>query len=477
MRFLILFRILGLTLVGVTLQASAEERVLDHLYSPKLDEKPQLLLDRVLTHARNSEYDYALTLSQSLLDEVDAMRRAAPRAYGQLLVNHGIIQSADGEYDLSLPLIESGLELMEQRANPFSRSLINALMARGLTMFAMEDIEGAEDSFHRVQHIMHRQGGVYAPDQIPVIDWLTKTSLKQGELSAADRQQRFSLRVAEKVYGPDSIELLPLLARLGGYFASRGSTIPPMVDTEMRLQRDMLFKFAVDMYQRSVAIIEQNYGENDLRLVQPLRGLANARMLQITNRKYAEEALERSLAIVDSNPDSDLSDRAQALVDLGDLYVITSDNRAGETYLRAWHLLQETPETQEVANLYFGTPLRLFPRESPVLYIDRQPDNTEAGDPLFVELEYNVNTNGKVSGIRLIEKNVPNEHARVLRHKLKTSRYRPRISEGEILETNGLALRQPFKVFRRFASTPTESSADDPAPNTDVIDDEMSTEG
>ncbi len=220
-----------------------------------------------------------------------------------------------------------------------------------------------------------------------------------------------------------------------------------MVGTELRLQRDMLFKLAVNMYLRSVAIIEQNYGENDLRLVQPLRGLANARMLQITNRKYAEEALERSLAIVESNPESDLSDRAQALVDLGDLYVITSDTRAGETYLSAWHMLQGSPETQEIANLYFGTPLRLFPRESPMLYIDRQPDNTEAGDPLFVELAYNVTTSGKVSGIRLIDKNVPNDHARVLRHKLKTSRYRPRISEGEILETEDLSLRQPFQVF------------------------------
>ncbi len=145
MRFLTLARFLGLLLVGISSLAAAEERALDHLYSPAMEEKPRLLLDRVLTHARNSEYDYALTLSQSLLDEVDPMRRGAPGVYGQLLVNHGIIQSADGEYELSLPLIENGLALMEQRANPFSQSLVNALMARGLTMFAADDMEGAED--------------------------------------------------------------------------------------------------------------------------------------------------------------------------------------------------------------------------------------------------------------------------------------------------------------------------------------------
>lgn len=109
MRFLTLARFLCLSLVGISSLAVAEERALDHLYNPAMEEKPRLLLDRVLTHARNSEYDYALTLSQSLLDEVDPMRRGSPGVYGQLLVNHGIIQSADGEYKLSLPLIENGL--------------------------------------------------------------------------------------------------------------------------------------------------------------------------------------------------------------------------------------------------------------------------------------------------------------------------------------------------------------------------------
>lgn len=430
--------------------ADAEEQAVEYLYKPALADRQELLLDRILVHARNGEYGHALTLSQSLLEETDSFRLDSPSVFGQVLVNHGIIQSAAGEYDLGLPLVDSGLAHMERTTNPFSKSLINGLMAKGLTQIAMGKHEEAEDSFRRVQHIMHRQDGVYAAEQIPVIDWLTKTSLKRGSLTAADREQRFSLRVSEKVYGAESVELLPVLSRLGAYFASRGSTISVLAEMDLRLQRDMLFKSSVDSYLRAVAIIEQNFGENDLRLVQPLRGLANARMLQITNRKYAEEALVRSLSIVEANPDSDLTDRAQALVDLGDLYTITSDQRASAIYLRAWDLLQASAESQSLANAFFETPLRLFPRETPILYLNRRPDATERGEPLFVELGYNVNTMGKVTGVKVLEKNVPNEQVRLLRHNLKSARYRPRILDAEIQDTEGLSLYQSYEIYNRF---------------------------
>jgi hypothetical protein len=366
---------------------------------------------------------------------------------------------------------------MAQQTNPFSRKLISGIMAKAITELYLDQYKAAEDSFRRAQHITHRQGGVYAEDQISMVSYLTTAFLKQKDPLAADQQQLFSLRIAENVHGRDSLELLPVLDRLGGYFATRGSAIPAMVTTDIRLERDNLFKTSVQMYQRSVTIIEKNFGENDLRLVQPLRGLASARMLQITNRKYAEAALERSLEIVQSNPQSDTTDRAQALIDLGDLYVITSDRRATNIYLEAWQMLQERSETIELTNALFGTPTRLFPREDRMLYLDRQPDAVEPGTPLFVSLEYNVTPQGTVSRVKVIDRNVPNEQVRALRQKIRSSKFRPRIVDGEILTTEGLTLYQPFKVFRRStgivqpASTPTDTPSEQ-APDSALADDE-----
>jgi len=457
-----------LTLSLLLQPARANQDMLDYLYEPALQQEQQLLVDRVLTHARNLEYDNALTLSQTLLESTEDMRKTSVTAFGQIMVNHGIIQSATGEYGQGLTVIENGLEMIEQRTNPFSETLINAIMARALAQYSMDQPADAEDSFRRAQHIMHRNAGVYAVDQISVISWLTRTNLKLGEPLAADREQRFLLKVAEQVYGPDSVELLPVLHRLGGYFANRGSTISVLAADEMRLHRDQLFRYSVNLYQRAVSIIEQNFGENDLRLVQPLRGLANARMLQITNRKYAEAALERSLEIVQSNPNSDATDRARALIDLGDLYVITRDSRASQVYLEAWDILQENEETQELANNLFGAPVRLFPRETPVLPLERRPHAASKGDPLFVSLEYTVNADGGVSKVSVLEKNVPNEQVRLLRHRVKGTKFRPRIVDAEIISTDGLVMYQRYQVIERKGSTtnnhtnedaPTESEA------------------
>ena len=465
--------VLVLTLTCLfSLPLAADQDALEFLYEPKLEQKQRLLLDRIVTHARNAEFDYALTLSQTLLEQAESLRESRAIAFGQILVNHGIIQSVADDYSRGLTVIERGLALIEQRSNPFSTVLINAVMAKALTEYSLEKTTEAQDSFRRAQHIMHRNEGVYAADQIQIIDWLTKVNLKHGNLSGADREQRFSLRVAEQVYGPDSIELLPILNRLGGYFATRGSTIPPMVPTEARLKRDLLFKYSVDMYYRAVSIIEQNFGENDLRLVQPLRGLASARMLQITNRRDAEAALERSFNIIQSNPDSDTTDRAQALIDLGDLYIITSDIRAADIYLQAWDMLQESADTLEVANAFFGAPVRLFPRATAVLYLERQPDAAEEGDPLFVNLEFTVNSDGKVSRVQVLEKNVPNEQVRLVRQRIRAARYRPRIVDAEIVDTQGLMLHQPFKVLNQ---KPTSSASDtdpdaDKEPDSDTDD-------
>ena len=426
--------------------ATAEQDVLEFLYEPALDNQQQNIATRIAVHARNAEFDAAISLSQLLLDDVEPLKESDPSRYGQVMINHGILRIAATEYELGLSIVERGMEFLEARTNPFSDVLINGVMAKGICQLELGVLDDAEDTFHRAQHIIHRQKGVYSEDQLSVVSYLTATNLRQRDAPAADLQQLFSLRVAEQAYGPDSIEILSTLNRLGSYFAVRGRTIPLLAIAELRLERDILFKNSISMYDRAIEIIEISYGENDLRLVPSLRGLASARMMQVTNRRAAEDALLRSITIVDSNPNSDLTDRAQALVDLGDLYIITSNGKAGETYLAAWALLQETPQTQQLASSLFDSPLRLFPRTSPVLYLDRIPDAAGPNDQLFIEIQYDVSPEGRALKIEVLDRNVPNEQVRMLRQTLRASRYRPRIIDGELVATEALQIYQSFQV-------------------------------
>lgn len=427
--------------------AIADQDTLAYLYEPVLGERQQSMAQRIELHARNAEFDAAISLSQDLLDSADPLRDADPSIYGQVMINHGILRVAAGEYQLGLSIIERGMEFLEARTNPFDEILINSIMAKGICQLLLGSFTDAEDTFRRAQHLTHRNKGVYNKEQLPMVSYLAATNLRQRNSLAADQQQRFSLKVAEQSYGPNSIEILPTLTRLGSYFASRGDTISLAAVTELRLLRNILFKDSVNLYHRAIEIIELNYGVNDLRLLTPLRGLASARMLEITQRRYAEAALLRSLEIVDSNPNSDLTDRTQAMVDLGDFYIIISDERARETYLSAWAILQETPETQQFASSLFGSPVRLYPRNPPFLYLERTPDGVTTGDELFVNLQYDVSPDGHVRNIEIIDKNVPNKGVRLLRQILRASRYRPRIDNGELVSTEALQIRQLFAVL------------------------------
>ncbi len=442
--------------------AVAEQNALQYLYEPILGEQQQLMARRINLHARNAQFDAATQLSQTLLDSAEPLRDSAPSTYGQLMINHGILRVAASEYQPGLSIIERGMAFLEARTNPFNEILVNGVMAKGICQLQLGMLTDAEDTFRRGQHITHRQRGVYNEEQLPIVSYLTATNLRQRNPLAADQQQQFSLRVAEQSYGTNAIELLPTLGRLGRYFSARGSTIPLPAGQELKAERDLLLKNAVNIYLRAIEIIEINYGVNDLRLIPALRGLASTYVLQITNRKSAKFALLRSLEIVNSNPNSDLTDRAQAMVDLGDLYIITSDKKATETYLSAWTILQETPQTQQLAASLFDSPVRLHPKTSPVLYLDRTPGAAILGDELFVDLQYDVSPEGRARKIEVIGKNVPNEQVRLLRLTLRASKYRPRISNGEVVATEGLLIHQKFVSLNNKPLPEEKQKADTP---------------
>ena len=151
-------------------------------------------------------------------------------------------------------------------------------------------LEYAADTYRQAQHISHRIDGVYTQLQIPVIDALTEIHIRTNKPYQADQEQRLKLKVIEQAFGPDDEAIIPTLTKLGAYFAVRGHSFNVNVNSQTRLYRDSLFRDAINMFDRSLAILEDNYGEADLRLVDPLIEMSKVRFLQGSSRTQAEEA-------------------------------------------------------------------------------------------------------------------------------------------------------------------------------------------
>lgn len=471
---------LGLALLLVSGTVTADPVALDHLYDVELPsgiERDYRLVDQ---HLANDSLDAAISTIDQILDDNLALAESDPLSWGKLLANKGMIQTAAGRYQEAIITLETADAMIESNLPPFSREMIPINLARGITFRLLEDYDGSEEAFRKSQHIVHRSEGVYSPGQLPIVSEIVENNLIRQDLFNADVQQGFRQRVAEQAYGEASEDVIPVFEEIAAYYAQRGATISSLRiatgqvsfdanDVNSRYYRDNLFRQAFDLYDKVISIIEDNYGPNDLRLISPLRGIAAARLYQNYNRSASEDALERALSIIEENPASDVTDMVQAKLDLGDIYVVTGDKRAAETYESVWQMLADNPEQQILLADSFGTPTRIYPLESGIRGLERAPDAAEEGDNYFyAELSYSVLASGRVANVDVINRNVPNAEVRQLRADLLATRFRPRMVKGQAVDTHNMLLVQRYTVMQRpgpkgEVKADIKTAADEPA--------------
>ena len=167
-----------LCVIFLSCHASGDKEVLLYLYEPTLSPQQEKVFDQVISQANNGDLVKATITSQELLETLQNEKEQNRKVYGQLIINHGIIRSADLDYEQGFLSINEGLEYLEHHRNPFSPLLVRGIMAKAITELSLDRLENAEDPFRRAQHIWHRDQGVYDSAQLPVISWITKTNLK-----------------------------------------------------------------------------------------------------------------------------------------------------------------------------------------------------------------------------------------------------------------------------------------------------------
>ncbi|MFT7688376.1 MAG: tetratricopeptide (TPR) repeat protein [Candidatus Azotimanducaceae bacterium] len=401
--------------------------------------------DQFLGFVNNDEFERANQLMLELGPQVSKDKTIDKMSFAMTLTNSAVSNALVGKLSPAILDLDAAIQLGEQSGR-YHLKLVNILMVRSLVSQLKGEQKEAENALRRSQHIFHRNDGVYAEAQLEVIEALTDMHLKNGNAQAADREQFFRLKVNEEVYGSNSEKIIPALESLGLYFANRASSIANLREPENVLYRDKLFKEAINLFERSLAIIEDKYDANDLRLVRPLKGLSKTRFMQGSSFTDAKETMERASSIISNNPTTDIPDHAKSLVALGDTYLVTQDVRSAQTYSQAWALLGEVPENEFLRETIFGQPKLLYPEVLIRPILNRQPSNTVPEDDLYVNLEYDVRHDGKVRNIKIIDGNVPNNQKKLLRDYVSQMRFRPRFVDGEAATTQGMKLHQSFSV-------------------------------
>ncbi|MFT7384347.1 MAG: tetratricopeptide (TPR) repeat protein, partial [Urechidicola sp.] len=262
------------------------------------------------------DYKAAEVSMSRLLDLAIGNAALTTETAAKLLSNAAVLQaqllfnSEDMSHaSIALNQLERATELVTA-LDPYHPMLSQILVVTSLIYELQRDYEAALDTLRHAQHLIHRQHGVYAGQQLAIVERIANVSHQQGDLMGADREYMFELKISERTYGVDSPEQISMLTKAANHFALRAASQPSMQSlayqdvspSEYRQMRPMLFRTAFEMYENAIRITELTYGAESLRVVQPLREMAYARILQGTSKDEAEKALERVLEIIVANP-------------------------------------------------------------------------------------------------------------------------------------------------------------------------------
>lgn len=438
---------------------------------PDVPAAVQQLHHKMLEYKNANELDAAIDTSREI---VDMLANRSQESLIRPLLNLALLQLAARKTGQAISNLQQCVELIETTEGVFSPQLIQPLFLLGTAQKITGDHDAAVAAFRRAQHVIHRHDGVYSFDQLDVIDQLTILNIAAGDLNGAGREQYFYLKINEAAFGNESLELIPALDKYAQYLKDVGR-----------------FQGSIAHYKRAITIIENNYGDKDIRLIEHLQGIADVRLYQQEALRYGltwpvkndsrsgltfraqltsprnyllknpervrtsdgKKALERALGIISDDPESDITDHIRALVRLGDMYTITGDSKASDLYKQAFELMAGREDLEELNSDLFGLPTRIQPKNAHLLPIY----TSVVADTYYADAELTVKPNGRTGNIRIIDSNIPHQERKTLKRMLFLYRYRPRMVDGELVPTD-FGIHQLYYPVSSTTNTATSTT-------------------
>lgn len=169
--------------------------------------------------------------------------------------------------------------------------------------------------------------------------------------------------------------------------------------------------------------------------------LQPARTATLSNNSFRNGLLahEQIVALATTAPDATTEQKIAAYIETGDWHLLFNRRRdAMQFYTLAQQLITASDHQKELAVRWFGAPKLL-----PQLHADY--DEARSG-MLYVKAKLHVSDSGRPSRVKIVEP--PAENNRILRRaaldKIKSSRFRPRFVEGQVVASPDALIHVPM---------------------------------
>ena len=350
---------------------------------------------------------------------------------GVALSNLAILQRRLELYEPSEENFVRSIDVIREADGTYSDAVINPLIGLGVNYQLRGAPNQAATIFEEARTVSRRVHGLMNEQQIDILDHLSNTMRGMERYGAADRYQLTALQLRERIYGTDTMEILPALYKFARWLRSA-----------YRFQEER------DQYTRAMTIIRDNVSESSLEIVFPLRAIGNSFRIQ----KYAEGrgigALRRALEITQAQEQPDRLTIAGILVDIGDWSVAFSKvGPTGDEYRQAWELLGDLENGDDLRAAWF---------DDPTYVLRENPSNRGIGSatdpgvvPGHVLVTFDVLESGRTTNVTVVESVPPGLKDDSTARAITRSRFRPRMIDGVLVSTQGLARNFTFHYLPR----------------------------
>ena len=397
-------------------------------------------------------------------------------------VEPGVLFTAESDFTLPPPVLSRNPQLdpeFEQRAADIARlteSISNDEVIDGAWDGRMVEQLGRLGNLHHQQgdhdaaivtlaqalHIRRIETGLYTLDQIPLLEGMIDSYIAMGDWAQADAYQQYLFYIQQKTHGRESPQLIPALGRLADWHIR-------LSEIEKGGRLDVQLNAAQALYDSGASIVDEHLGKEDPRYVEYLKGATLSAFLarvyrselrELNSRhtngpteeshtamfyskfrslnRRAEEALSGVVRQYQNQEDA-TEQLADATAQLADWYLISGNRaKAWETYRRAWNIPGTGPGADEIRRRLFGQvqQLPVYAPDNREWIIESLVHEKEEGEELnydFVDIKLDITAWGSVRNVETITEALPETESqhRQIRRKIRASRFRPVLVEGE----------------------------------------------
>ena len=347
---------------------------------------------------------------------------------------------------------------IERASDRYAPALIEPLTFLGDARMGLDEPAAALEAYDRAKHITRITEGVQSLEQLRLLYREAVALDAMGDRSGANERHEFAYSLRRREHGVDSLEMLPAINDLVGWY-----------------RHHYKFRPAQILYENALDILREHYEPDDELIIGALRGYVDTfRQRRFGTREpgrggfsawppgenrdppwyktrsyiRGKNALAEVLELIEGKPTSTDAEIAAAMLELADWYLLYDESGLAMRYYRsAWNLLKDDQQALEAA---FANPTPLYvPRP------DRRAKAVEenARSDGIVVLALTITHRGDVVGRKTLRAEPPDIMEFKVRKAAKRAVYRPAFADADPVRWKGLTLEYRYEYLDDLRSS------------------------